>query len=134
MFSFLRMCQALSFSSAKGDCSSVGGKEIRMRFVELINEYQLKGKVRANKSGCLDVCEMGPAIVIYPLGVWYTNFELSDVDEIFGDGFSQKATSVIIELQDQELLDLFSAKEFVSSDNSNYSQIEDVARGIGIIK
>ena len=70
-------------SSTKGDCSSVGGKEIRMRFVELINKYQLKGKVRANKSGCLDVCEMGPAIVIYPLGVWYTNFELSDVDEIF---------------------------------------------------
>ena len=56
------------------------------------------------------------------------------MSKIFGDGFSQKATSVIIELQDQELLDLFSAKEFVSSDNSNYSQIEEVARGIGIIK
>ena len=69
--------------STKGDCSSVGGKEIRMRFVELINKHALKGKVRANKSGCLDVCEMGPAIVIYPLGVWYTNFKLSDVDEIF---------------------------------------------------
>ena len=69
--------------SSKGDCCSVGGKEIRMRFVELINKYELKSKVRANKSGCLDVCEMGPAIVIYPLGVWYTNFELSDVDEIF---------------------------------------------------
>ena len=69
--------------STKGDCSSVGGKEIRMRFVELINKHALKGKVRANKSGCLDVCEMGPAIVIYPLGVWYTNFKVSDVDEIF---------------------------------------------------
>ncbi len=69
--------------STKGDCSSVGGKEIRMRFVELINKHALKGKVRANKSGCLDICEMGPAIVIYPLGVWYTNFKVSDVDEIF---------------------------------------------------
>ena len=26
---------------------------------------------------------MGPSIVIYPLGVWYTNFKLSDVDAIF---------------------------------------------------
>ena len=72
-----------SDSSPKGDCSQVGGKEIRMRFVELINEHRLKGKVRANKSGCLDACEVGPSIVIYPLGVWYTNLKLSDVDEIF---------------------------------------------------
>jgi len=49
----------------------------------LINEHGLKGKVRANKSGCLDACEVGPSIVIYPLGIWYTNFEVSDVDEIF---------------------------------------------------
>ena len=70
-------------SSPKGDCSRVGGKEIRMRFVELINKHGLKGKVRANKSGCLDACEVGPSIVIYPLGVWYTNFKLSDVDAIF---------------------------------------------------
>ena len=70
-------------SSQKGDCSRVGGNEIRMRFVELINEHGLKGKVRANKSGCLDACEVGPSIVIYPLGVWYTNFKLSDVDKIF---------------------------------------------------
>ena len=70
-------------SSPKGDCSRVGGNEIRMRFVELINEHGLKGKVRANKSGCLDACEVGPSIVIYPLGVWYTNFKLSDVDKIF---------------------------------------------------
>ena len=70
-------------SSLKGDCSRLGSKEIRMRFVELINEHGLKGKVRANKSGCLDACEVGPSIVIYPLGVWYTNFEVSDVDEIF---------------------------------------------------
>ena len=45
--------------SIKGDCVSLGSKEIRMKFVQLINEHGLKGKVRANKSGCLDACEMG---------------------------------------------------------------------------
>ena len=64
-------------------CGNCGGLDIRKEFVRLINESDLKGRVRANKSGCLDVCEKGPAIVIYPLGVWYTNFKLSDVDEIF---------------------------------------------------
>ena len=50
---------------------------------ELINEHGLKGVIRANKSGCLDVCELGPVVVIYPDAVWYTKVKLNDVDEIF---------------------------------------------------
>ena len=69
--------------SIKGDCASLGSKEIRMKFVQLINEHGLKGKVRANKSGCLDACEFGVAVVVYPDEIWYTNVELSDVDDIF---------------------------------------------------
>tara|TARA_B110000438_G_scaffold279121_1_gene303276 strand:+ start:430 stop:786 length:357 start_codon:yes stop_codon:yes gene_type:complete len=70
-------------NSKRGSCSKCGGMDIRMRFVALINENGLKGVVRANKSGCLDVCEFGPVVVIYPESVWYTNVKLSDVDEIF---------------------------------------------------
>ena len=69
--------------SPRGDCLSCGGMEIRNRFVRLINQNGLKGKVRANKSGCLDVCEEGPAVVIYPDNIWYTKVEVQDVDEIF---------------------------------------------------
>ena len=69
--------------SIKGDCARRGSKEIRIMFVKLINEHGLKGKVRANKSGCLDVCELGPVVVIYPDEVWYTKVKLNDVDEIF---------------------------------------------------
>ena len=43
----------------------------RKELVKMINDNGLKGKVRANKSGCLDVCEHGPAVVIYPEGHWY---------------------------------------------------------------
>ncbi|RZP31168.1 (2Fe-2S) ferredoxin domain-containing protein [bacterium] len=64
-------------------CAKCGGMDIRMKFVKLINKHGLKGTVRANKSGCLDVCELGPAIVIYPDEIWYTNVQLDDVDEIF---------------------------------------------------
>ena len=70
-------------SSLKGDCTRAGGKEIRMKFVQLINDHDLKGKVRANKSGCLDACEMGAAVVIYPAGIWYTKVTEEDVNEIF---------------------------------------------------
>ena len=54
-----------------------------MEFVKLINQYGLKGKIRANKSGCLDVCELGAAVVIYPDNIWYTQVQLEDVEEIF---------------------------------------------------
>lgn len=82
----------------RGDCANCGGNEIRMRFVKLINQNGLKGKVRANKSGCLDVCEFGPIIVIYPQNIWYTGITIEDVDEIFeksiiGDGIVDRIAS-----------------------------------------
>ncbi len=40
------------------------------------------GKVRVNKSGCLDRCAAGPVAVVYPEGVWYTSVDASDIDEI----------------------------------------------------
>ena len=70
-------------TNPKGDCSRCGGMDIRMKFVQLINQHGLKGKIRANKSGCLDACEMGAAVVIYPNNIWYTRVSVDDVEEIF---------------------------------------------------
>ncbi len=41
-----------------------------------------KGKVRMNKSGCLDRCDEGPVLVVYPDAVWYTYVDRADIDEI----------------------------------------------------
>lgn len=67
----------------KGSCANCGARDIRLEFVKLINKNGLKGVIRANKSGCLDACEFGPTIVIYPDNIWYTKVKLEDVDEIF---------------------------------------------------
>jgi len=40
------------------------------------------GKVRVNKAGCLDRCELGPVAVVYPEAVWYTFVDEQDIDEI----------------------------------------------------
>ena len=42
----------------------------------------LKTEIRAQKTGCLDTCGMGPSVVVYPEGVWYGNVQLSDIKEI----------------------------------------------------
>ena len=38
--------------------------------------------VRVNPSGCLDRCEEGPVIVVYPEEIWYTYVDKEDIDEI----------------------------------------------------
>jgi (2Fe-2S) ferredoxin len=41
-----------------------------------------QGGVRINSAGCLDRCEEGPAVVVYPDAVWYTYVDREDLDEI----------------------------------------------------
>lgn len=40
------------------------------------------GKIRITKSGCLGRCRLGPCLVIYPEGLWYTYASTADIDEI----------------------------------------------------
>ncbi len=40
------------------------------------------GKIRVNKSGCLDRCAGAPVAVVYPEAVWYTYVDADDIDEI----------------------------------------------------
>lgn len=47
------------------------------------------GKVRVNRAGCLDRCEVGPVMVVYPDAVWYTFVDESDIDEIIESHFEQ---------------------------------------------
>jgi (2Fe-2S) ferredoxin len=42
----------------------------------------VSGNVRINSAGCLGRCEVGPAVVIYPEGTWYTYVDQEDIDEI----------------------------------------------------
>jgi (2Fe-2S) ferredoxin len=41
-----------------------------------------EGGVRVNTAGCMDRCQEGPVIVVYPEGVWYSYVDQEDVDEI----------------------------------------------------
>jgi (2Fe-2S) ferredoxin len=40
------------------------------------------GGARANTASCLDRCEEGPCLVVYPESVWYTYIDEADLDEI----------------------------------------------------
>ncbi len=63
-------------------CGAKGSADLRDFFKEEIKKRGLKGRVRANKAGCMDACSMGPSVVVYPDGVWYTVRTREDVTEI----------------------------------------------------
>jgi (2Fe-2S) ferredoxin len=65
----------------KGCCASKGSDEVRLEFKHQLDGHQVKG-VRANAAGCLDACERGVAVVVYPDNVWYGGVTVADVKEI----------------------------------------------------
>jgi (2Fe-2S) ferredoxin len=65
----------------RGCCDPTGQGELQRLFKTKLAQRGLKN-VRANKSGCLDQCELGPTVVVYPDAVWYGSVKPEDVDEI----------------------------------------------------
>jgi (2Fe-2S) ferredoxin len=65
-------------------CEAFGATEMQKYAKARVKALGLAGpgKVRMNKAGCLDRCEEGPVLVVYPEGVWYTYVDEHDIDEI----------------------------------------------------
>ena len=64
-----------------GSCAEKGSVKLRDYMKKRAKEMGL-AQVRVNAAGCLDRCALGPSIVIYPEGIWYTPRTEADVDEI----------------------------------------------------
>jgi (2Fe-2S) ferredoxin len=63
-------------------CTSDGKSELHTELQQLTKAAGLAGRVRINKAGCLDQCEHGPTVVVYPEGVWYGHVQPSDAAAI----------------------------------------------------
>jgi (2Fe-2S) ferredoxin len=66
----------------KGCCKAKGAEEVRDELKKRLAAIGLKGSVRANNAGCLDQCETGVTVVVYPEQVWYGHVTVEDVPEL----------------------------------------------------
>jgi (2Fe-2S) ferredoxin len=67
----------------RGSCDPTGEGALQKVFKKKLAEAGIRGDVvRANKSGCLEQCEHGPTVVVYPEAVWYGGVTADDVAEI----------------------------------------------------
>ena len=65
----------------RGCCKAKGSQELRDYMKNRAKELGVK-RVRINNSGCLDRCELGPTMVVYPEGVWYSCATEEEIDEV----------------------------------------------------
>ena len=77
------VCNNKRDPSTHRKCCGDSGNQIRSEIAKRIHEECVTTTVRANKCGCLDGCELGPVVVIYPQNIWYGGVTPADTDEIF---------------------------------------------------
>nr|WP_174242004.1 (2Fe-2S) ferredoxin domain-containing protein [Pseudoroseomonas oryzae] len=74
-------CNRRAEGHRRGSCAAKGSEKLKDYMKSRAKELGIPA-IRVNQAGCLDRCEFGPAIVIYPEGIWYRAETREDVDEI----------------------------------------------------
>ena len=66
-------------------CTQDGKSDVAAELQSQLKAANLNGRVRINKAGCLDQCEHGPTVVVYPEAVWYGGVTPADAAEIVSE-------------------------------------------------
>ena len=67
---------------ARVSCGDAHGLALTAEFKKQLKNLGLSIEMRAQRTGCFELCEQGPTVGIYPEGVFYGKVQLSDVTEI----------------------------------------------------
>jgi len=63
-------------------CTSSDSPGIKKRLEEVIAQKGLEKEVKVVMTGCFGLCAMGPIVIVYPEGSFYSHVTVDDVDEI----------------------------------------------------
>ena len=63
-------------------CTSSGSLTLQKAFNENIEAFGLAEEVKLVQTGCFGLCALGPIVIIYPDGTFYSRVSPDDVKEI----------------------------------------------------
>ena len=66
-------------------CTSSGSQKIQDAFVREIEKQGLAEEVKVVQTGCFGLCALGPVVILYPDGTFYSRVEEADVAEIVSE-------------------------------------------------
>jgi (2Fe-2S) ferredoxin len=76
------ICTNQREAGARVCCGEERGFALVSAFKKAIRDHGISAEVRAQRTGCFDICEHGPNVMVYPEGTIYAHVQLSDVEEI----------------------------------------------------
>jgi len=73
------------------DCSVKGSQQLYDTLKQLVKDRNLKQEVKVSKSTCLDDCEIGPNMLVYPSGIVYNGVKTENLEAILEAHLKRKA-------------------------------------------
>ena len=66
-------------------CTSSGSNKIQEAFAENLKEFGIDEEVKIVQTGCFGLCALGPVVIVYPDGTFYSRVTTDDVKEIVSE-------------------------------------------------
>lgn len=79
------ICTNQRAEGQRKSCGETCGMNLVHEFKKQLKARQIDFPVRAQRSGCLDVCDFGPAMVVYPEGIFYGGVQEKDIEQIIDE-------------------------------------------------
>ena len=84
------VCTNQRSGSERLSCGEDQGLELVAEFKKQLKSLNVNLKTRANRSGCLGICDFGPTIAIYPDGTFYVGVKKEDVSDLINSHIINK--------------------------------------------
>ncbi len=79
------ICTNQRAEGQRKSCGQECGMNLVREFKKQLKDREISFPVRAQQTGCLDACEHGPSLVVYPEGIFYGGVQESDISQIIDE-------------------------------------------------
>ncbi|GIW49368.1 MAG: hypothetical protein KatS3mg079_844 [Caloramator sp.] len=66
-------------------CTSSDSMKILEKFKEEVKKQNIENEIEIVRTGCFGLCELGPVVIVYPEGAFYSRVKVEDVEEIVAE-------------------------------------------------
>lgn len=116
-------------------CTSSGSSALITEFEEQIKAFDLEDEVKVVRTGCFGLCALGPVVIVYPDGTFYSRVEKDDVKEIVSEHLlkGRQVDRLVYKDVDEDFVE--ESHKIVSLNNTNFykKQHRVALRNCGVI-
>ncbi len=114
-------------------CTSSGSIAVKQRLEEELKAKDLQGEIKVVQTGCFGLCALGPVMIVYPEGTFYSHVTPEDVPEIVEEHLLKGR--IVTRLEYKEGAEITQPGENVSLSDTNFykSQMRVALRNCGVI-